>query len=115
MIIINEGEERKEMSFEELLNECGMREENIEKIYHGLDEHCRCGCGGRYFYKNISLDKVGFNRALNAMKKKDFMTINIEARKFGKNNDEMYINIPEYDKDNKCYCIYFKTNLISVN
>ena len=59
--------ENPQITFEELLGQVGKKEEDIEKIYHGLDHWCRCGCGGNYFNHN---DK-GFRRAINAMKKDD--------------------------------------------
>ena len=66
--------ENPQITFEELLGKVGKKEEDIEKIYHGLDHWCRCGCGGNYFYR----DNKGFKRAINAMKKDDFVTINVE-------------------------------------
>ena len=92
--------ENPHITFEELLGQVGKKEEDIEEIYHGLDHWCRCGCGGNYFGHK---DK-GFRRAINAMKKDDFVTINVEKDPYG----NQYLNIPEANKDNKCYCIYFK-------
>ena len=36
--------ENPHITFEELLGKVGKKEEDIEKIYHGLDHWCRCGC-----------------------------------------------------------------------
>ena len=79
-----------------ILKEANREEKDITRVYHGLDHWCRCGCGGRYFDKG----ERGFTRALNAMKKADFKTDNVEQ-------GETWINIPEALKDNNCYCIYF--------
>lgn len=47
---------------------------------------------------------IDVNKAINAMKKDDFVTINVEKDPYG----NQYLNIPEANKVNKCYCIYFK-------
>lgn len=40
--------------------------EKATRVYTGKDNHCRCGCGGRYFEKG----SVGFTRAMNNYKKR---------------------------------------------
>lgn len=89
------------ITFEDFLAKYGKTVNDIVKIYHGLDDHCRCGCGGNYFYNNRQEDKVGFTRAINVLKKTGFVTNNIE---FGGS----WLNIPKPLTNNRCYCIYFK-------
>ena len=90
------------ITFKDLLAKAGKTEDDIEKIYHGKDHHCRCGCGGNYFYKGV--DKAGYTRAVNKMKDPTFESYNIEGDPYGGD----YINIPDANRDNMCYCIYFK-------
>ena len=89
------------ITLEDLLKKFGKTEDDIDKIYHGKDHWCRCGCGGNYFYKNVKAEQRGFTRALNALKKENFKTCDIEQ-------DGLWLNIPDATKDNMCYCIYFK-------
>lgn len=74
---------------------------NISKIYHGKDHWCRCGCGGKYFYPGSR----GFARALNTLKR-GIRTFKDKVVYF---NGEIatYLNVPEADRENKCYCLYF--------
>ena len=92
------------ITFEDFLAKYGKTVDDIVKIYHGLDDHCRCGCGGNYFYSNKQEDKVGFTRAINALKKEDFVTNNVEFD----SRSAYWLNIPKPYADNRCYCIYFK-------
>lgn len=91
-----------EKTFEEVLAEIGKSVDDIEKVYHGKDHWCRCGCGGNYFYNGV--DKAGYTRAINKMKKPDFKAFDIESN----TGSVTWINIPDADRDNMCYCIYFK-------
>lgn len=107
MIIYNDEKETIK-TFEDVLAECGKTEKDIKRIYHGLDNHCRCGCGGRYF----EAGERGFTRAINKMKKEDFRAFDIKGRVNGKVH---WLNIPEQWTNDMCYCIYFKEpELISV-
>ena len=88
---------------------------DIKRIYHGLCNCCRCGCGGRYF----DAGTVGFKRALNKIQKPDFKPLaegtEVIAPAHGHSivksegivYDRTYLDIP-YNKDNdKCFCLYF--------
>lgn len=78
-------------------------EVEIDQIYHGLDHHCRCGCGGNYFKKG---DK-GFTRAINTMSSNLFFCYDDEVR-ICQSGETIWANIPYYHRTDKCYCIYFK-------
>ena len=41
----------------------------VTKVYRGKDRHCRCGCGGNYFYRNELKDNA-FEQNLNEFEKK---------------------------------------------
>ena len=102
MIIYDyEKEVETTKTFEEVLAEFGKTEKDIERIYHGLDHNCRCGCGGRYF----EAGERGFTRAVNQMKKAEFRAFEIEGKVDGKVH---WLNIPEQWTNDMCYCIYFK-------
>ena len=49
------------------------------------------------------LNIIDVNKAINAMKKDDFVTIDVEKDPYG----NQYLNIAEANKVNKCYCVYF--------
>lgn len=71
---------------------------NITDIYHGKDNYCRCGCGGKYFAPKSK----GYTRALNALAEMQFEKKRIEI-------GDTYINLSIGDEsDNKCYCLYFQ-------
>lgn len=89
---------------------------DITKIYSGLCNCCRCGCGGRYF----EAGSVGFKRALNKIQKPDFEPLaegteviapahdHDIVKSEGIVYDHTYLDIP-YNKDNdKCFCLYFE-------
>lgn len=104
MLIYDKDFENTEVkSFKDVLAEIGKTEDDIEKIYHGKDHWCRCGCGGNYFYHGV--DKTGYTRAINKMKKPEFKAYNIESHD---SSMATWINIPDAMQDNMCYCIYFK-------
>ena len=100
----------------ETLSKAGWTEDSITKIYHGGDHVCRCGCAGKYFERG----SVGFNRAMNALKR-GFMTEEkgevVFVTGYGHNEMQVsdgvelggnYINIPEAaaTNHNRCYCLY---------
>ena len=103
-----------------VLAEIGKTPADIKKIYHGLDHCCRCGCGGKYFYRDKPEDKHGFTRAMNKLLSGKF-----EVREKGEEHfvklhgcnevcegidvgpSKIYVNIPEANTDDKCYCLYF--------
>jgi hypothetical protein len=105
MLVYEKNEGWKPISFEDLLKKFGRTEDEIEKIYHGKDHWCRCGCGGNYFYRGVETEKRGFNRALSSLKKETFESFDIEYHDYG---GGAWLNIPKANQDNKCYCIYFK-------
>ena len=85
----------------------------IVKIYKGKDDHCRCGCGGKYHY---SPSKRLLNNAKCALSDLHWYGDEAHRRRFfmsaASTNHEGYMNIPIYKEDNprfnQCYCIYFK-------
>ena len=83
-----------------LLGTFGKTVADISKIYSGKDEAYRCGCAGKYFYRN---DK-SFNRIVSNLAR-EVRRDGIEAE----NTDgecKPYLNIP-YGLNGKCYCLYF--------
>lgn len=90
----------------------------IEKIYKGKDEYCRCGCGGKYYYK----DKVSkrqfdtlFRNAHKALNNLEKYGDNKHMKRFEiyfNDSNEGFINIPIFNEFNsnynQCYTIYFK-------
>lgn len=101
------------MNLDEVLKQANWTEESIVKIYHGFDNCCRCGCGGRYFDRGTP----GFNRALNKIRSDKFVVrpkgeVHNAPRHEGKvvceglMIDGNYINIPEQGTNDKCYCLY---------
>ena len=106
------------LDFNKLLETANWKEEDIDRIYHGGDHVCRCGCAGTYFERGSR----GFTRALNALKR-GFMTESagdkVHVTGYGHNEVQTsegidiktdYINIPEYaaPNHNRCYCLYNK-------
>ena len=106
------------LDFNKLLETANWKEEDIDRIYHGGDHVCRCGCAGNYFERGSR----GFTRALNALKR-GFMTESkgdeVYVSGYGHNEVQIsegidietdYINIPEYNapNHNRCYCLYCK-------
>ena len=101
------------MNLEKLLEKYGRNLETVTKIYHGLDHCCRCGCGGRYFYRGTS----GFTRAVNTMKKDEFLPLTPGNTMYthdgramkceGIGSGKNYLNIPYDGSKDKCYTLYF--------
>lgn len=100
------------MKYFNLLN--FLKSKNVIKIYKGKDDCCRCGCGGKYYYKK-------FENLLNDADL-EFQTLNeygdykTKSRFFmeeAQGNKEGFINIPIYNKNNKCYCIYYKNKAVA--
>ena len=103
------------MELIKLLNEHGKKLEDVRKIYSGLCNCCRCGCGGKYLDKGSR----GFTRALNAIQDPEFKPLAEGTAVWAparhehvKSEGVVYggtcLDIP-YDKDtDKCYCIYFE-------
>ena len=92
-----------------------LRNFNILKIYKGKDNHCRCGCGGKYYYpENRSFDRIlknaekAFNENLKLMEENhNLPTCNRNEIEYPVETGEGYLNIPIWNKENQCYCIYF--------
>ena len=107
----------KQFNLNETLAQAGWTEDTIQKIYHGGDHVCRCGCAGRYFLRG----ERGFTRALNTLRK-GFLTEEAGDKVYvtGYGHNEMqisngisiypkcYINIPiaTDPRHNKCFCLY---------
>lgn len=96
-----------------------LADKNIEKIYKGKDDYCRCGCGGKYIYDEDKFNKYIENaeKALTTLyedgdvkTKNKFFHSNYGTEK---NMIRSYINIPIFNeknpKYNQCYCIYYLT------
>lgn len=102
------------MDLSKYLSKVGKTVNDVQKIYHGLDHCCRCGCGGKYFKRG----SVGFTRAMNTMQSDSFEPLkpgDIVHTRDGRvlksesvDVDMIYVNIPYNGETDKCYCIYFK-------
>ena len=88
-----------------------LKEKTIVNIYKGKDNYCRCGCGGRYHSPNANtknmLKNVN-NYFKDLYEKGDYEAQSRFFMKKAEGNGDGFINIPIYDKNNKCYCIYYK-------
>ena len=90
----------------------GFKELNINLIYSGLDHHCRCGCGGTYYYIDKTPSPVIrriLTRALKFFKMNESeceMCIHLD------NDGDWWLNIPTsfttHYGEGRCYCIYFQ-------
>ena len=88
----------------------------IKQIYHGKDNCCRCGCGGKYYTPSDKFFKIMFKRAKETYVKFHEYQDKYHNLDYSKrfdvypsnDNNEGYINIPVVNADNKCYCVYFK-------
>lgn len=92
----------------------------ITKIYKGKDNHCRCGCGGTYYYP----EDRGFKRVLKNVEKtfnyyhevKDIFPKKLTLERYLESPAvpacDGYVNIPVIDEArpelDQCYCIYFQ-------
>lgn len=102
------------MDLNKYLSKVGKTTADIQRIYHGLNRCCRCGCGGKYFERG----SAGFTRAMNKMQNKSFeplaegdlvhMPNGQTYKSEGIDIDKVYVNIPYNAENDKCYCIYFK-------
>jgi len=76
---------------------------DVSQIYKGKDNHCRCGCGGRYIattFMEKSRSEVNDELAqkwLDAAKRMNAKHQNAEQA-------AICINVPI--GNNRCYCIY---------
>lgn len=85
--------------------------EDITRIYYGLDNSCRCGCGGTYH----ETGERGFKMKLNKIAKcepieKGTRTYNRREGSFlspGIERFRNYVNIPVDAEHDKCFCVYF--------
>lgn len=86
--------------------------DQITKIYHGLENCCRCGCGGKYFKRGTR----GFTRALNTIQKPKFKALaegELMHTSYGVaicrgiDHGSNYLDIPYNANTDKCYCLYF--------
>ena len=107
----------KQFNLNEALAEAGWTEDTIQKIYHGGDLACRCGCAGKYYLRG----ERGFTRALNKLRR-GFLTEEagdkVHVTGWGHDEDVIsdgieinpdgYIDIPiaTDPRHNKCYCLY---------
>lgn len=72
----------------------------VDKVYQGVDNNCRCGCAGEYYYATEDAQKV--EKLLKKAKKYIKEGVNYEIYDFG-------VNVPTHDKSakGKCVTIYF--------
>lgn len=85
--------------------------EDITKIYYGLDNSCRCGCGGTYHEPG----ERGFKTKLTKIAKA--VPLEKGARTYNRYNGSFlspgierggnYVNIPVDAEHDKCFCVYF--------
>jgi hypothetical protein len=80
------------------LEELGFTLTDIKRIYHGKDEYCRCGCGGRYFSNNSRGFALARNKMINGVAATK-VVFDTQYRS--------WLNVSLANQDNKCYCIYF--------
>ena len=91
-----------------------LKDKVVVKIYKGKDNYCRCGCGGYYHYKNTKkmLNDVDISFK-DLYDNGDYKTKSRFFMQNAEGNKEGFINIPIYNKNNKCYCVYYKNKNIS--
>lgn len=72
----------------------------VETIYQGVDNICRCGCAGDYYRADKDLSKMV--KLLAKAKKYIIEGVKYEIYEFG-------INVPTHDKSvrGKCIMLYF--------
>lgn len=105
------------MDLNSYLSKIGKTVDDVQKIYHGLDHCCRCGCGGNYFDRGSR----GFTRAMNKMLSAEFKPLEVgmdvhtrDGRYLQSTGVEIdgvfnvYVNIPYNGMTDKCYCLYFE-------
>lgn len=73
----------------------------VEQVYQGVDNICRCGCAGEYYTANQDAEKV--ERLLKKSKKYITEGVQYTIYEFG-------VNVPTHDKSakGKCIMLYFK-------
>jgi len=77
----------------------------IENVYQGVDNICRCGCAGEYYKPNQDTQKV--ESLIKKAKKYISEGVKYQIYDFG-------INVPTHDKSakGKCIMLYFKKQSI---
>lgn len=91
------------------------KEEAIFQIYSGLDDHCRCGCGGKYYEDKISRGWKIVKTKINNLTEEDLLpesdTVkDIISINYNYCNKESYINISLLN--NKAYTIYYNEDKV---
>ena len=73
----------------------------VDKVYQGVDNICRCGCAGEYYYAIEDSEKV--EKLIKKAKKYISDGVKYDIYQFG-------VNVPTHDKSakGKCIMIYFK-------
>jgi len=78
---------------------------DIEQIYSGKDNYCRCGCGGKYYDFDHSNPII--KRLLTKAEK--FLHKHIDTVVLYSGEKDGWINIPTtFNGPGTCICIYFK-------
>ena len=103
------------MNIEKILETIDKKPEDIVKIYRGRDHHCRCGCGGDYFYRGRDDE---FNEILDEIMSDDFIPLEAGTEMYSEDDGpfecdgvdvkKSYINIPYDCTTDECYCLYFE-------
>lgn len=88
------------MKIEDILNKYGLNIEDIQQIYYGGDNVCRCGCRGKYADKGTPL----FKRYLTKIGKTE-LAGPVEVAE-----DKFWVNLPTDTSTvvGKCFCLYFE-------
>ena len=85
------------MQLSKILKKANKTIDDIESIYYGLDDYCRCGCGGTYY--TIEDDEESFMEQLEYIDNESFKKMEFES---------WCVNLPIVGECNMCYCIYWK-------
>jgi hypothetical protein len=85
------------MQLDKILKKANKTIDDIETIYYGLDDCCRCGCGGTYY--TIEDDEDSFMEQLEYIDSEYFKKMEFE---------DGYVNLPIANEHNMCYSIYWK-------
>ena len=89
------------MNLGEILKARGKSVEDVKQIYYGLDNHCRCGCGGKYADEGTPLFKRYLTK-LASSEAQGPIQWSPPARGAG------WVNIPTNRAADKCFCLYFE-------
>jgi len=85
----------------EVLKEIEFLMDDVEKIYIGKGDHCRCGCGGEYYNNNVAVDKAKIQRAV-----KKFLKLTSERDVISIKDYILEMNVSKNGERDWVYTIY---------